>query len=101
MTHGSGAPPVTRRKDGREWRIGTDADVAWIRESTPVGRAITSAVPPVFEAYATVVVPDEEDGRADDLAVVLELLGEQSPGPWWLGHLETVPTTWSSPTRPG
>jgi hypothetical protein len=90
MTHGSGAPPVTRRKDGREWRIGTDADVAWIRESTPVGRAITSAVPPVFEAYATVVVPDEEDGRADDLTVVLELLGEQSPGgPWWLGHLET------------
>jgi hypothetical protein len=51
-------------KDGRQWRVGTDADVAWIRESTGPGLAITSAIPPVFAAYATIVVPDTDEGRA-------------------------------------
>ncbi|SFO12506.1 hypothetical protein SAMN05660359_01576 [Geodermatophilus obscurus] len=90
MSEGRGTPTSTRPRDGREWRIGTRADVAWIRESTPIGRTITSAIPPVFEAYATIVVPDEDEGRAEDVAVVLGLLTEQSPGlPWWLGHLDT------------
>jgi hypothetical protein len=52
------------RKDGRVWRIGTAAEVAWIAAGTSVGRTITSAIPPVFEAYATVVRPDGGDGRA-------------------------------------
>ena len=68
--------PTSRSKDGREWRIGTQADVAWIRESTPIGRTITSAIPPVFEAYAAIVDPDQEEGRAEDIAVVLGLLTE-------------------------
>ncbi|MGY1653070.1 hypothetical protein [Geodermatophilus sp. SYSU D01119] len=85
----SGSAPVTRRKDGREWRIGTDSDVAWIREATPIGRTITSAVPPVFEAYATVVVPDKGQGREEDVALLLRLLAARSPGPWWLGYLDT------------
>jgi hypothetical protein len=49
---------VERARDGRAWRIGTEADVAWITSSTPSGRAITSAIPPVFEAYATVAFPE-------------------------------------------
>ena len=44
-------------------RIGSQADVAWIQESTRTGLTITSAIPPVLEAHATVVVSDEEDGR--------------------------------------
>ena len=81
---------VTREKDGQEWRIGIDADVAWIREATPPGLAITSAIPPVYPAFATVVVPDKDQRRAEDLDLVLELLREQSPAPpWWLGYLET------------
>ena len=47
---------VTRTKDGGTWRIGTDAEVAWITNGTSAGRTITAAIPPVFEAYATVVV---------------------------------------------
>ena len=87
---GGGAAPVTRWKDGREWRIGSDADVAWIREGTALGLSITSAVPPVFASYATVLVPNKDEGRAEDLDVLLRLLGEQSPDqPWWLGYLET------------
>jgi hypothetical protein len=89
VSEGSGTP-VGRSEDGRGWRLGTDADVAWIRNSTPAGLTITSAIPPVFEAYATIVVPDEAEGRVEDAAVVLGLLTERSPGrPWWLGYLDT------------
>jgi hypothetical protein len=34
-------------------RAAGEAEVAWIRENTEVSFAITSAIPPVFEAYAT------------------------------------------------
>jgi hypothetical protein len=71
-------------------RIGTDADVAWVQESTEPGLTITSAIPPVFEAYATVVVPDKDDGRSEHVRLVLRLLSEQSRDqPWWLGYLDT------------
>ena len=49
--------PESASKDGQDWRIGADADVAWIRAGTTVGLTITSAIPPIFEAYATIVVP--------------------------------------------
>lgn len=90
MVRGSAASPVTRWKDGRQWRIGTDADVAWIHESTAPGLAITSAIPPVFAAYATIVVPDTNEGRSEHARLVLRLLGEHSGDrPWWLGYLDT------------
>ncbi len=90
MFGGGAAPPVTRWKDSREWRIGSDADVAWITEGIQPGLSITSAVPPVFASYATVLVPDKDEGRAEDLDLLLRVLGEQSPDqPWWLGYLET------------
>ena len=44
-------------KDGQTWRIGTQDEVAWIEEHTASGLAITSAIPPVFDAYVTVVTP--------------------------------------------
>jgi hypothetical protein len=80
---------VTRTRDGGTWRIGTDAEVAWIADGTFIGRAITAAIPPVFEAYATVVVADGEERARHDRAV-LALLAEQSPDQrWWLGYLDT------------
>jgi hypothetical protein len=90
MVGDGAAPPFTRWKDGREWRLGSDADVAWIREGTALGLSITSAIPPVFASYATVLVPNKDERRAEDLDVLLRLLSEQSPDqPWWLGYLET------------
>jgi hypothetical protein len=87
---GSATPPVSCWKDGREWRIGTDADVAWIQESTTPGMSIASAIPPVFAAYATIVVPDKDEGREEHTRLLLRLLSEQSGDqPWWLGYLET------------
>jgi hypothetical protein len=80
---------VTR--DGSTWRIGTDADVAWITSGTTHDTTITSAIPPVFAAYATIVRPGEPgDGQDAHDQAVLGLLGEQTANePWWLGYLDT------------
>jgi hypothetical protein len=81
---------VKRARDGNTWRIGTDAEVAWIKNGTSAGLAITAAIPPVFEAYATVVLPEGGDGQDEHDQAVLVLLRRQSAGqPWWLGYLDT------------
>jgi hypothetical protein len=80
---------VRLAKDDTTWRIGADADVSWIVNGTSPGRTITAAIPPVFEAYATVLVAYGEERDVHDRAL-LTLLCEQSAGqPWWLGYLDT------------
>src|ERR671932_95532 len=90
--------PVTRDRDGRAWRIGSGADVAWIRDGTSITTAITAAIPPLFEAYATVELPDpqsdaqgmwSDDQRRHDGALLAVLSEHAPPGPWWLGYLDT------------
>lgn len=57
---------------------------------TSVSRAITAAIPPVFDAYATVVLPDSDEEREHRDLAVSALLSEHSPSqPWWLGYLDT------------
>jgi hypothetical protein len=81
---------MMRAKDGRTWRIGTQAEAAWITRGTTIGLTITSAIPPVFDAYATVVLPSEAPAQGDHDLAVITLLSEQSAGqPWWLGYLDT------------
>lgn len=70
---------------GRDWRIGIDADAKWIRDSTTIGRDVTSAIPPVFADYATIDVP-EKNGY---LPVVRHLREHSRTQKWWLGFLET------------
>ena len=80
---------VRRARDGSTWRIGTDAEVAWIAEGTSTGRTITAAIPAVFEAYVTLPVPYGEEREKND-RTLLGLLAEQSPDQrWWLGYLDT------------
>jgi hypothetical protein len=82
--------PVRLARDGSTWRIGTDAEVAWIASGTSMSRTITAAIPPVFDAYATVVLPDRGKERKQRDLAVSALLSEHSPGqPWWLGYLDT------------
>jgi hypothetical protein len=77
-------------RDGTTWRVGTQAEVAWIASGTSVGRTITAAIPPVFEAYATVVLPDPDEERDRHDRALAALLTERSPDqPWWLGYLDT------------
>src|SRR5450631_2195594 len=51
-----------RDKDDRSWQIGTGDDVEWISQGTVAGLTVTSAIPRIFEAYATVVVPEFGEG---------------------------------------
>lgn len=86
-----------RSKDGREWRIGNAADVQWIEDGTDGGVRITSGVPPVFEAYATLELAESGNGEpfsfesseAHDASVLAILRELTAPQPWWLGYLET------------
>jgi hypothetical protein len=81
---------ATRERDGGTWRIGTDTDVAWIVNGTTIGRTITAAIPAVFEAYATVVLPIGDERRDKHDRAVIALLTDQSGNqPWWLGYLDT------------
>ena len=82
--------PVRLAKDGSTWRIGTDAEVAWIASGTSIGRAITAAIPPAFQAYATAVLPGgDEAQQAHDRAVIALLSAYPAGQPWWLGYLDT------------
>jgi hypothetical protein len=78
-------------KDGRDWRIGTDADVAWIKEGTSQGTDITQAIPPNFACYCALGLPGSgEAERTSHEQAVIELLSEWTPRqPWWLGYLDT------------
>jgi hypothetical protein len=78
-------------KGGQDWSLGADADVAWINNGTSAGTAITTAIPPIFASYCTLLLPRNRnaDQAAHDQAVI-ELLTEQTHGqPWWLGYLDT------------
>lgn len=93
-----------RSEDSREWRIGGDSEVAWIEEGTPSGVRITSAIPPVFEAYATLELPGtgnhapgsslekweqlDKEWELHDTGVLALLSEHSEPQPWWLGYLE-------------
>jgi hypothetical protein len=77
-------------REGASWLIGTDAEVAWINGATRVDVTITSAIPPVFDAYATVVIPQDRDAQRRHDRAVVALLNSQSPDQqWWLGYLDT------------
>src|SRR5260370_40182975 len=96
----SAALPVRQARDGRTWCIGTDAEVAWIANGTSMGRTITAAGPPVFEAYATAVLPYAAQQGEHDRAM-LALLPDQSAGqPWWLGYPPPPPSHIPSPPPP-
>jgi hypothetical protein len=102
MTPGDDSSAALREKDGQQWRIGTDTEVSWIAEGTEICRAITSAIPPVFEAYATVIVPGERDERDHCDEQLLDLLDELSGDqPWWLGYLDTGSDGVVFPDAPG
>jgi len=78
------------RKDDRDWELGTQDEVAWIADMTTVGPTISSAIPPIFDAYATVVLPVEAEALEDHECRLMRLL-EEAPGgrAWWLGYLDT------------
>lgn len=70
----------------------SDSDALdWINDTTGTyGLSITTAVPPSFARFATLLVPDDLDAkRRADAALVGVLRGRTAEQPWWLGYLET------------
>lgn len=72
--------------------------MAWIEQNTEHGLAITSAIPPMFEAYATLELPgsgdrDQASWREDpdrhDAGILATLSQYTAAQPWWLGYLDT------------
>jgi hypothetical protein len=87
----------TRERDGRSWRIGLDADVAWIMEGTSEGpgNGIDIVIPPLYTAYWTVDAPGSAGRRHDrdtalglDKAVIGLLDAHTQPQAWWIGFLQ-------------
>lgn len=77
-------------RDGKTWSVGHAADVAWINAVTTVGTAITSAIPAVFDAYATIELPQDLTGQSSHDAALLPVLsGHVIDQQWWLGYLDT------------
>jgi hypothetical protein len=63
--------------------------VAWIARGTSPSLAIT-AIPPVFYAYATIVLPDSSAEMERHNRAILALLETDPTGRrWWLGYLST------------
>lgn len=77
-------------RDSRDWQIGAASDVEWITAGTSVGVTITSAIAPVFDDYATAVLPeDPAQQRRHDRALIATLMTQSPDQQWWLGYLET------------
>lgn len=75
---GAAAPP------GGSWVVD------WITSSTRRDRTVTSAIPPIYARYATVVVPDGDTAKTlADVALVEVLRGPAPAQAWWLGYLDT------------
>lgn len=88
-------------RDGRSWRLGRAAEVAWITEHTEPGRRIDAAIPAVFAGYATLVIPDPLEARAAfDHALIDVLRSFSSDQLWWLGYLETGASDIVFPSAP-
>jgi len=76
-------------RDGRSWRLGTAGDVAWL-DDRPHGFSVATAMPPIFEAYATLYLAEgAAPVQAHEQAVVDRLAAHTDPQPWWLGYLNT------------
>ena len=90
----------TVERDGVRWPLARQEDLAWLSDQTDVGLAITSAIPPIYEAYGTVVAQEEDNDEYEDnddednaaidaqerqLVKILQRYGSTS---WWLGFIE-------------
>ena len=75
-------------KDGRAWQVGGPDEVAWL-QGRPHGCTMATSVPLVFDAYATVHVPDGITVGRAERALVEHLTDVTAEQPWWLGYLDT------------
>ena len=85
------AGPAAPGPDLHAQTFGTPQTVEWITKPTTRDRTITSAIPPVFERFATFVELDENDDLllVEQERSVARHLVDFGPHEWWLGYLDT------------
>jgi hypothetical protein len=83
-------------KDGVTWAVGGQVEVDWITEAIGSGPQVTTAIPALYGAYATLTNVGEPDvprdlglERRQDLALVDQLRRHSGEMRWWLGYLDT------------
>jgi hypothetical protein len=83
-------------KDGVAWAVGGQVEVDWITEAIGSGPQVTTAIPALYGAYATLTNVGEPDvprdlglERRQDLALVDQLRRHSGEMRWWLGYLDT------------
>ncbi len=77
-------------RDGATWPLGTAADVEWIASGVRTNSNGTIAIPAVFDAYATIDLPEGGNNQQAHDEAILSVLREQSGDQqWWLGYLDT------------
>jgi hypothetical protein len=84
-------PTITHvLRDKMSWLLGTATDIEWITSATTIDTTISSAIPPVFDAYATIVLAEDRGNMQCQGEALLSVLREQSSTmTWWLGYLDT------------
>lgn len=76
-------------KEGRAWQVAKQEDVAWVAANTKVGRTIVSAIPPVFQEYATVSFDLDFDISESQVTLIKSFTSLSKSLDWWLGFLDT------------
>jgi hypothetical protein len=85
----SSGPAPTPPAGMRDWSFATPETVEWISRGIGTGRSVTSAIPPVFDGYATVVEVDDDAALVRQERAVMGHLAEYGSHVWWLGYLDT------------
>jgi hypothetical protein len=76
-------------RDGKDWQVGDDQTVSWIRSNTVGGGRITAAIPPIYPRYATLMPSAGTAPEVFERECVEALEGCTPSQPWWLGFLHT------------
>jgi hypothetical protein len=79
-------------RDGREWCLGTEADIAFVTAGATSGIAVGDMIRAIYESYCNLHLPQSADDAelvAHEQAVIELLTKQTDQQPWWLGYLDT------------
>jgi hypothetical protein len=79
-------------RDGRNWRLGTEADIAFIAAGANAGTPVGEMIRALYPSYCNLELPqstNDEELVAHEQAVIELLTNQTDQQAWWLGYLDT------------
>lgn len=79
-------------RDGREWRLGTEADISFITARASAGTPVGDMIRAIYPSHCTLELPqsiDDAELVAHEQTVIELLIKQTDQQPWWLGYLDT------------